>query len=313
VPDGAALLYPGPGARVLDELTPAERPRNLVVIDGTWHTARTLFRDKAWLQALPRVRLSPPEPSRYRIRREPTHDSLSTIEAIVHALRILEPETAGLEGLLGAFDAMIEAQLAFIRQGRGTPRARERRPLERRRFPHAVVEDFDRLVVMYVESSRPDPRGQRSLAQVVGLSLGTGATFERFLVPPFGLPSAVHLDHMRLGPEDFTTAVNLAQFRHDVGEFLDRQRGALMTAWNQSSLDLLAHALDQPPSRLSLKSAYRSARGAGSGSLDEVAVREGLDPAPLGFRGRAGIRLARAVAIARHLNKLATTPAFSRA
>jgi hypothetical protein len=308
VPGDAALLYPGPGARVLHDVPLDERPRHLVVIDGTWHTARTLFRDKAWLQALPRVRLSPPEPSRYRIRREPTHDSLSTIEAIVHALRILEPETPGLDELLGAFDAMIEAQLAFIHRGRSVPRSRERRPLERRRFPRALVEDFDRLVVMYVESSRPDPRGPRSLAQVVAVSVSTGAALERFLVPPFGLPSPVHLDHMRLHPEDFAGAVTLPQFRHDVGEFLDRQPGALVIAWNQTSLELLAQVLGQPPSRLSLKSAYRSVKGLGSGSLDEVTLREGLDPTPFAFRGRAGIRIARAVAIARHLNKLATTP-----
>jgi hypothetical protein len=180
--------------------------------------------------------------------------------------------------------------------------------MERRRFKQYFLEYFDRLVVMYVESSRADPRGPRSLAQVVAVSVSTGAALERFLVPPFGLPSAVHLDHMGLHPQDFAGAVNLAQFRRDVGEFLDSQPGALIAAWNQTSLDLLAHALGQPPSRLSLKSAYRSVKGGGSGSLDEVTAREGLDPTPLGLRGRAGIRLARAVAIARLLNRLATTP-----
>jgi hypothetical protein len=279
------------------------------VIDGTWHTARTLLRDKAWLQALPRVRLSPVEPSRYRIRREPTHDSLSTIEAIVHALRILEPETAGLDQLLTAFDAMIDAQLAFVHRGRSLPRPRERRPLERRRFPHALVEHFDRLVVMYVESARRDPRGPRCLAQVVAVSASRGETLERFLVPPFGLPSAVHLGHMRLQPEDFHAAVDTEQFRHDVEEFLAPEPGAIVAAWNQASLDLLASVLGRTPSLLSLKSAYRSVRGVGSGSLDEVTQREGLDPTPFDFRGRAGVRIARAVAIARHLNRLATTSA----
>jgi DTW domain-containing protein YfiP len=306
VPADAALLYPGAGARDLRELSAAERPRHLVVIDGTWHTARTLFRDKAWLQALPRVRLAPSEPSRYRIRREPTRDSLSTIEAIVLALRILEPATPGLDELLGAFDSMIDAQLAFVEGSSGRPRERDRRPLERRRLPIALVEDFDRLVVVYVESARPDPRGHRALTQLAAVSLSTGETFERLVVPAFGLPGSAHLAHMCLTEEDFGAAVSASQFRHDVEQFLGRQPRPLIAAWNQSSLDVLATELGQRASRVALKSAYRNVRGSGSGSLDEVVVSEGLEPAPLAFRGRAGTRMARAVAIARYLNAMST-------
>ncbi|HEX4340296.1 MAG TPA: tRNA-uridine aminocarboxypropyltransferase [Polyangiaceae bacterium] len=304
VPEGAALLYPGAGARDLRELPPTERPKHLVVIDGTWHTARTLFRDKAWLQKLPRVRLSPSEPSRYRIRREPTRDSLSTIEAVVLALRILEPETPGFDELIGAFDAMIDAQLAFIHGSPGRPRERERRPLERRRLPLALVEDFDRLVVVYVESARPDPRGERAVTQFAAVSLSTGETLERLVVPSFGPPSAAHLAHMCLTLGDFDGAVDTKQFRRDVAEFLERQPRPILAAWNQSSLDLLAHELGGHASRVALKSAYRNVRGGGTGSLDEVVAVEGLAPAPLPFRGRAGSRIAHAVAITRYLNAM---------
>ena len=304
VPEGAALLYPGAGARDLKDIAPSERPRDLVVIDGTWHTARTLFRDKAWLHRLPRVRLSPDEPSRYRIRREPTLDSLSTIEAVVLALRILEPETRGLDDLLRAFDAMIDAQLAFIREKPGAPRERERRPAARRRLPRAVVEHFDRLVVVYVESARPDPRGPRAVTQFAAHSLSTGESFERLLVPSFGLPSTAHLAHMSLTAQDFDVAVDRERFRRDVAEFLARQERPLLAAWNQSTLDLLAEESIASASRVSLKSAYRNLRGGGSGSLDEVVERERLDPAPLRFHGRAALRCARAVAIAHRLNEL---------
>jgi len=304
LPEGAALLYPGAASRDLRELPPQERPRHLVVIDGTWHTARTLFRDKAWLHSLPRVRLTPEEPSRYRIRREPTRDSLSTIEAVVLALGILEPETRGLAELLSAFDAMIDAQLAFVRDKPGAPRRRSRRPAERRRLPRALVEDFDRLVVAYVESARPDPRGPRSITQLAAVSLSSGEIFERLVMPSFGPPSAAHLAHMSLTTRDFETASDAARFRRDVAEFLSRQGEPLLTAWNQSSLDLLAEELGTTASRISLKSAYRNVRSGGSGSLDEVIAREALNPVPLAFRGRAAIRCARAVAIARHLNAL---------
>jgi DTW domain-containing protein YfiP len=61
------------------------------------------------------VRLSTNEPSRYRgVRREPKADYVATVEAIVHALRILEPQTRGLDGLLRSFSAMIERHAAYL-------------------------------------------------------------------------------------------------------------------------------------------------------------------------------------------------------
>jgi DTW domain-containing protein YfiP len=46
-------------------------PDTLVVLDGTWAHSKRLYRENPWLQRLQHVRLRPPEPSRYRIRREP--------------------------------------------------------------------------------------------------------------------------------------------------------------------------------------------------------------------------------------------------
>jgi len=116
------VLYPGPGARPLADLTRSERPRTLILLDGTWHQAHTLYRDTPWLHGLPCYRLEPTTSSRYRIRREPAADCLSTIEAVVEALRILEPQTEGLDGLLAAFDAMIDRQIRLARD-RGGPSA----------------------------------------------------------------------------------------------------------------------------------------------------------------------------------------------
>jgi DTW domain-containing protein YfiP len=113
VPHGAALLYPTADAPDLATLAPAERPRHLVLLDATWFHAKKMYDAHAWLRALPRVGLTPVRPSRYRIRREPKSHCLGTLEAIVDALRILEPGTRGLEGLLRSFDAMIARQAAY--------------------------------------------------------------------------------------------------------------------------------------------------------------------------------------------------------
>ena len=62
------------------------RERRLVVIDGTWHHARTLYRDIPVLRSLPHLTLPGHLRSAFQIRRQPSQHCLSTIEAIVHAL-----------------------------------------------------------------------------------------------------------------------------------------------------------------------------------------------------------------------------------
>jgi DTW domain-containing protein YfiP len=105
------LLYPGPNARdILSE--PPAGAVTLVVVDGTWAQARTVVRDNPILSALPRYAFSAPEPSRYRIRREPRAEYCSTIEALMHVLGVLEGDAAKFRALLVPFEAMIDAQVA---------------------------------------------------------------------------------------------------------------------------------------------------------------------------------------------------------
>ena len=113
----AALLYPGPGAVPLETLA-TDGPRTLVLIDGTWAQARTLFRLTRAVHRIPCVRLDPPRPSEYRIRPQSQPDHVSTIEALYFALRILEPPAVDLEPLLAPFRAMIDMQLDCERKRR---------------------------------------------------------------------------------------------------------------------------------------------------------------------------------------------------
>jgi DTW domain-containing protein YfiP len=119
IPDGAALLYPVDEAREVASLGEAERPRHLVVLDGTWFHARKMYQANAWLADLPALKLTPTRPSRYRIRREPKVGYIATIEAIIEALQILEPDTRGFEGLLDVFEKMVDRQARhLLRNGR---------------------------------------------------------------------------------------------------------------------------------------------------------------------------------------------------
>lgn len=121
-----AVLFPSAEAQDLATLAPEARPGALLLLDGTWSTARSLLRENPVLQRLPHVRFTPSAPSRYRIRREPQADYTSTLEAAISALALLAPEQApALRGLIDAFDAMVDGQLA-LRAGRHDVRRRRR-------------------------------------------------------------------------------------------------------------------------------------------------------------------------------------------
>jgi len=194
---GAGLLYPGPTALLISDLACEQRPEQLVVLDGTWHHAKTLFREIPALQSLPRYRLAPTAPSRYRIRREPSATALSTVEAAVAALRILEPETGGLDQLLRAFDSMVEDQLAHPGSQNGERfRARRRRTFKN--IPLALAGSLENIVVAYGESAVGERGCKRTAGPPiswVAQRLGSGETFACTLVPPGPLDD-VFLGHL---------------------------------------------------------------------------------------------------------------------
>lgn len=107
------LLFPGPATPVLQAAESARLPRQLVLLDGTWRKARRLLYLNPLLQQLPRVALPDGLISRYRLRKAPMAGALSTIEAGVHALQALEPDT-DFRPLLKPFDALIEGQIAAM-------------------------------------------------------------------------------------------------------------------------------------------------------------------------------------------------------
>ena len=109
----ACLLFPGEQAVALTAGSAEDLPLLLVVPDGTWRKARKLLHLNPLLAALPRVVLNDAPPSRYRLRKAPGPDALSTLEAIVHGLHTLEPE-ASFEELLRPFDALIDGQIAAM-------------------------------------------------------------------------------------------------------------------------------------------------------------------------------------------------------
>ena len=108
----ARLLFPGEDTQVLTayELADKSLPLLLVVPDGTWRKVRKLLHLNPMLAQLPRVTLPQGAVSRYRLRKAPGPGALSTLEAIVQALEILEVP-ASFAPLLRPFEALIEGQI----------------------------------------------------------------------------------------------------------------------------------------------------------------------------------------------------------
>lgn len=106
----ARLLFPGDHAQPLVMQGPDALPMLLVVPDGTWRKARKLLHLNPLLAALPRVTLAHVPESRYRLRKAPGPDALSTLEAITHALQTLEAPTS-FAPLMAPFEALIEGQI----------------------------------------------------------------------------------------------------------------------------------------------------------------------------------------------------------
>lgn len=73
----------------------------IIVLDGTWSKAKTLWWRNPWLNKLQRMTLTPQQPSIYgRLRAEPRREFVSTLESVAHALTLAgeAPEIqAGLE------------------------------------------------------------------------------------------------------------------------------------------------------------------------------------------------------------------------
>lgn len=116
--EGIALIYPGADSQPLSVLR-EQPPRRLLFIDATWRKSRRILLESAWLAALPRYHLESPPASRYRIRKEPHGEALSTLEAVVHALAFLEGAAEGdvesgenkYAPLLQVMDGLVDEQI----------------------------------------------------------------------------------------------------------------------------------------------------------------------------------------------------------
>ncbi len=112
--EGAAILFP-------EDAEPIERApkdlRCLLVPDGSWSQARSILASTRSLAGVPRYALPPDVQGTYRIRKPQGPGRVSTLEAAVWALRIIEGRPDAYQGALDLLEAMQAGQLAQMRAG----------------------------------------------------------------------------------------------------------------------------------------------------------------------------------------------------
>lgn len=301
----AVLLYPGDGVTdVLREPPPG--PVTLVVLDGTWHHARALWRRNPWLAALPRYGFAPPRPSEYRIRQEPREDYVSTIEALTLTLGALEGEPQRLQAMLTPFRAMVDTQLGYIARC-GTPRKRTRpRVLRaaRSRLPLALASP--QLLCMTAEANawpndrkRGGPPHPHELVQLCAVRLSDGARLERLVAPRLPLAPSPMV-HARLSEHALRTGCSVAELRAAWTAFV--LPDDVLCTWGHYSTKLVhREQLPLPEAHLDIRTLARDHLNARPGRAEDLVARLQLPHRACG-QGRGGERLGMLVAISRWLS-----------
>ena len=310
------LLYPGPGAKdVLAE--PPRGPVTLVVVDGTWSQAKTVVRDNAVLRALPRYAFVPREPSRYRIRKEPKAECVSTLEALVHVLGALEGEPARFEALRRPMDRMIDLHLQHRRgQPRTTvPTVRPHPP----GVPRWFLERQRDLVVVMTEAHgwpahSPHHALGRELLRLLAWRPSDGSSLDLLRRPTQPMAPDTFA-HVGLAPERWGDALDHEDFAARWRAFL--RPSDLAVTWGPYARDLARPlGLDWPVAEADLRIAARGMPTGGPrgtsgrrGTLDEVARGWGLqEPEASGVASLGGGRAARRLGWMRQMLEAWSSP-----
>jgi len=134
-PDRAVVALDAKGKLLPDQDAALAEIEGIILLDGTWSQAKSLWWRNPWLLKSRRVVLNPAAPSLYgALRREPRKESLSTLEAAALLLGHLEgrPDieaalTASFARMLARYRANAPARPKIDwRRGRGPRRAKRR-------------------------------------------------------------------------------------------------------------------------------------------------------------------------------------------
>lgn len=105
------LMYPSNDAIPLEELDPTEGPFTIVLIDGTWSQAKSMYASSLLLKNMKQVKLTTCGSSKYVIRTQPTETCLSTLETAARTLAVLEGDPKIHDKLVKTLEVLCQFQL----------------------------------------------------------------------------------------------------------------------------------------------------------------------------------------------------------
>jgi DTW domain-containing protein YfiP len=111
--DYALVFHRESATPILSRTNPAPVPgktRTLVFLDGTWAQCSRMSRRVTAVQDMPAYALPPGPPSPWAVRGETHPDRLSTLEAVLRALELVE-DTDAVETMRDWFDLVTAGQL----------------------------------------------------------------------------------------------------------------------------------------------------------------------------------------------------------
>lgn len=297
IPIGTGLLYPSKFATDLANVSVQERPRQLLVLDGTWNHAKQMYRSWPLLQQLPHFKLSPDAPGNYRIRLEPNEYSLSTLEAVVAALKHLEPGIMGLDDLVGVFETMVDRQLAHpLANYSGSSKTRPHKI----NVPSKIKDPESNLVVAYGEAEplrRGSPKkSNRPPVFWVAKRINTGEIFQHAIQTDRPITDEL-LSYFQLKRSNFEKSVNTAQFRRMWNRFA--RPNDTLVVYNQNALKLLASTGIYHKDCINIRSIDLGPTNRNL-TLEQYFCKHSIKRCEPQFPGRPGRRLANLITLIRY-------------
>lgn len=300
----AVLLYPSDG-----HVEPwcMKGPVTLIVVDGTWSHARKVVQRNPTLARLPRLAFVPRAPSEYRIRREPSAECVSTIEALTTALDMLEPRPEGFASMLTPFRRMIDRQIELREINRSVPcRHVKRKTPMASRIPSVLRERSLDLVCVVGEANAWPWRAEAERASFpdelihwVAYRLHGRERFDALIAPRHPLAPRTTA-HVGLSEPELAAGLPAEEFLQQWRAF--QREADVICTWGNYAPNLLTALGGQLSSvRLDLRYLIKDLLKQNIGTLEEFAG--GLDQPPsepLG-RGRAAARVALLARVAQWL------------
>lgn len=290
------LLWPHEAADL--ETMEFDKPVTLLVVDGTWSLAKKVVRVNPAIAALPRVSFRAARPSEYRIRREPSAECVSTVEAIMYALRAIERDDRTFEEMLEPFRFMVDEQIERQRKvgyGRPKPPPRKKRAFG---LPELLGRTEDAVLITADANAWPFRSTERAaepdeLVHWVAVRLSTRESFRAVVKPTRRLcprtPALVELDE-----ETLASGMSKAAFDEAWRAFV--KPSDILVGWGHHPLSFVEDLDDARARFVDLRAATKEWAKERTGTVEDVAFSLGLSPAPLG-PGRAGRRLAQLEAV----------------